>query len=104
MLVRIAMPDELGPYVAEKVSVAVDGVSLTVIQADEDHFSVGLIPHSMQATTLGALQRGSEVNLEADVVARYVCRSQLTGGQQSVEVEEGEGGLSAELLREKGFV
>lgn len=104
VLAHISMPDELSVYVAEKGSVAVDGVSLTVIETRFGQFSVGLIPHSMQATTLGSLQPGRELNLEADVVARYVSRWQQLGGQLSSEGENEKVGLTEELLREKGFV
>ncbi len=61
-------------YCVEKGSIAVDGVSLTVASLDGDSFSVALIPHTLAATTLGELQPGREVNLEVDVLAKYVER------------------------------
>ena len=72
--VRFAMPSELAKYVAEKGSVAVDGVSLTVSAVSDDWFEVGLIPETLRATTLGDRQPGDPVNLEMDVLAKYVAR------------------------------
>jgi riboflavin synthase len=57
---------------ASKGSVAVDGISLTLVDVDEKRFSVALIPHTLQVTTLGQLQLGDPVNLETDVLAKYV--------------------------------
>ena len=73
-LVRIGMPTALVRYVVEKGSITVDGVSLTVIEAGISDFSVGLIPTTRHLTTLGARQVGESVNLEADVIAKYVER------------------------------
>jgi riboflavin synthase len=63
---------ELLRYVVEKGSIAVQGTSLTVAAVDEGGFEVALIPHTLEATTLGALQPGDRVNLETDVLAKYV--------------------------------
>ena len=77
--VRIALPAELGRYVAEKGSIAVDGVSLTVSAVSDpspgqDWFEVGVIPATLAATTLGARVVGDRVNLEVDVLAKYAAR------------------------------
>jgi riboflavin synthase len=72
--VRFGLPPELSRYVAEKGSIAVDGVSLTVTAVGDDWFEVGLIPETLRATTLGAKQPGDPVNLEVDVLAKYVAR------------------------------
>jgi len=72
--VRFALPVELARFVAEKGSIAVDGVSLTVTAVGPDWFEVGLIPETLRATTLGAKQPGDPVNLEVDVLAKYVAR------------------------------
>jgi riboflavin synthase len=79
-LVRFGMPAELAGYVAEKGSIAVDGVSLTVAAAGPDWFEVGLIPQTLRATTLGAKQPGDPVNLEVDVLAKYVARLLAASG------------------------
>ncbi len=76
--IRIALPGDLGRYLAEKGSICVDGVSLTVsaVGRDEagDWFEVAIIPHTLQVTTLGLLKPGDRVNLEVDMLARYVAR------------------------------
>jgi riboflavin synthase len=81
--VRFALPPELSRYVAEKGSVAVDGVSLTVSGVGDDWFEVGLIPETLRATTLGAKSPGSRVNLEVDVLAKYVERLLERGASQA---------------------
>lgn len=72
--VRFGLPDELARFVAEKGAVAVDGVSLTVSAVGPDWFEVGLIPETLRATTLGERSPGDPVNLEVDVLAKYVAR------------------------------
>ncbi|WP_275295587.1 riboflavin synthase [Amycolatopsis sp. La24] len=67
-----SLPPALSRYVVEKGSIAVDGVSLTVASISEDRFSVALIPTTLEVTTLGRRQEGDHVNLEVDVVAKYV--------------------------------
>ena len=71
-VVRVAAPSDLLRYVVEKGSIAVDGVSLTVSDVDDDGFSISLIPETLERTTLGALGPGREVNVEVDVLAKYV--------------------------------
>jgi riboflavin synthase len=71
-VVRIAAAPDLLRYVVEKGSIAVDGVSLTVSAIDDDWFEVSLIPETLERTTLGAAEAGSTVNLEVDVLAKYV--------------------------------
>ena len=73
-LLAVAAPKALAKYVARKGSIAVNGVSLTVNEADGVAFAVNLIPHTLAATNLGALRAGDKVNLEVDLVARYVER------------------------------
>jgi riboflavin synthase len=72
--VTFAAPPEVLRYVVEKGSIAVDGVSLTVTAVDDESFSVGLIPETLERTTLGAAAPGTPVNLEVDVLAKYVER------------------------------
>jgi riboflavin synthase len=71
---RFSMSASLGPFVALKGSVTVDGVSLTVNAVADDAFEVNLVPHTLAATTLGGLQPGHRVNLEVDLIARYLDR------------------------------
>jgi riboflavin synthase len=72
--VWIDTPPELLRYIVEKGSIAVDGVSLTVAAVDAGGFAVALVPHTLEATTLGRLKAGDEVNLEVDILAKYVER------------------------------
>jgi len=71
---ELEAPPALSRYIARKGSVTLDGVSLTVNAVDGHRFSINLIPHTLEVTTLGALARGSRLNLEIDLLARYVER------------------------------
>ena len=73
-LLEIRAPQELAKYIARKGSITVNGVSLTTNTVDGATFSINLIPHTLAATTLGRLQAGARVNLEIDLIARYVER------------------------------
>lgn len=73
-IVRIALPDGLAGYVVEKGSIAVDGISLTVVEAGRSDFTVSLIPTTLASTTLGKKGIGDRVNLEVDVIAKHVER------------------------------
>jgi riboflavin synthase len=101
--VELSLPEPVRPFVAAKGSVAVDGVSLTVIDQNGDSFKVGLIPHTVANTTLRQLKSGVKVNLEADIIARYVHRavhdSGLAEGLSSTQAAS----LTEEMLRDKGF-
>jgi riboflavin synthase len=110
--VRVSLPPSLRGAVAPKGSIAVDGISLTVILVDGDGFEVGIIPHTLKETTLRAVKTGVRLNLEADVLARYVLQSlqALTGAPAGTEAAGGmgspaggAGGLTEEFLREQGF-
>jgi riboflavin synthase len=70
--VTISVPDSLRRYVVEKGSIAVDGVSLTVTTVEDGRFGVALVPYTLEATTFGGAKVGDPVNLEVDVVAKYV--------------------------------
>ena len=70
--VWIDAPPELLRYCVEKGSITVDGVSLTIARLDDDGFAVALVPHTLEATTLGGLAPGDPVNLEVDILAKYV--------------------------------
>ncbi|MGW6059106.1 riboflavin synthase [Streptomyces sp. NPDC055189] len=73
-IVKISLPADLSRYVVEKGSVTVDGVSLTVVDAGPDYFTISLIPTTLALTTLGIKQPGDPVNLEVDIIAKYVER------------------------------
>ncbi|MBE0429489.1 MAG: riboflavin synthase [Thermoleophilia bacterium] len=100
MLYTFSAPGEIRRYLLPQGSVGIDGISLTIARLESDNFSVSLIPHTVKVTTLGHNPVGYEVNLEADVLGKYVekiIRGGLPGGQ-------GEGGLTLEKLAERGFL
>lgn len=70
----VEVPPGLAPYIASKGSVTLDGISLTVNEVNENTFGINIIPHTLTHTTLGAKKPGDTVNLEVDIVARYVAR------------------------------
>lgn len=72
--VRLRAPDDLARFIASKGSVALDGVSLTVNAVDRDEFEINVIEHTWQVTTLGMLRAGQRLNMEIDMLARYVAR------------------------------
>lgn len=78
-VLRFSLPADLARYVVEKGSITVDGVSLTVMAVDDESFSVGLIPTTLKLTVLGAKAIGDPVNLEVDVIAKYV--EKMLGGR-----------------------
>jgi riboflavin synthase len=79
-VVRVSLPADLARYVVHKGSITVDGISLTVSAIEDSWFEISLIPETLKRTTLGSKQPGDEVNLEVDVIAKYV--EKLTGGTQ----------------------
>jgi riboflavin synthase len=92
-------PAELLPFIAVKGSICVDGVSLTVNEVDARGFSVGVIRHTIAVTTLGPLRVGARVNLEVDVLARYVARALACGGGS-----EPRAGVTREALAAAGYL
>jgi riboflavin synthase len=85
--VRIELPEELLPYVVERGSIAIEGVSLTIASLDDPEVEVSLIPETLERTTLGELEEGSRLNIECDVLARYVARQLSAGHLTSLERE-----------------
>jgi riboflavin synthase len=79
---QVRMPRELSRYVVEKGSITVDGVSLTVVDALDDGFTVAVIPHTAEVTTLGHKGPGAKVNLEVDLLAKYIERLLEKAGEQ----------------------
>ncbi len=90
-VVRIAAPPELLRYVVEKGSIAVDGVSLTVSVVDDEAFEVSLIPETLERTTFGQAEPGKSVNLEVDVLAKYV--------EKAIRAQTAEPSASAKALK-----
>jgi riboflavin synthase len=85
---RIELPEELLPYVVERGSVALAGVSLTIAALGDDWIEVSLIPETLERTTLGALRKGTEMNVECDVLARYVRRQAQVVSPLAIESED----------------
>lgn len=99
---RIACSTGFSRCCVEKGSVAIDGVSLTLVAVEDGMVAVDIIPHTMAATGLGALRTGSRVNLEADIIGKYVLRA--IGAQASqAQSPARTGGLTAMKLKEAGF-
>lgn len=100
----LSAPVSLAKYLAEKGSITVDGVSLTVNKVDGSHFLITLIPHSLQETIIGLYQVGTQVNLEVDVIARYLER--LILGDKAAEQVNGvqKKDISMAFLAENGFL
>jgi riboflavin synthase len=94
-ILTISLPAELARFVAPKGSIAIDGISLTVVSAEGTSFSVSLIRHTLTATSLNLRKVGDPVNLEVDLIARYLDRLLHTSGQSE--------GLSLDRMRELGF-
>lgn len=85
-----AAPDTVLRYAVEKGSVCVDGISLTVVSVGEDRFTVSILPHTREHTNLGELRVGSRVNLEADVIGKYVERLMRPWTDENVSIPKGE--------------
>jgi riboflavin synthase len=92
-----SIPAEFGPYIVQKGSIAVDGISLTITDITDDRFSVAIIPHTMSNTTLEQLTPNTPVNIEVDILAKYVHR--MLGLK-----DEGAGGITEAFLRDHGFM
>lgn len=97
---QIKAPDELARYIAEKGSVTVNGISLTVNGVDGAVFDLNIVPHTLQETTMDGFQVGTRINLEVDLIARYLERMML--GDRAAE--SGVDGISMEFLAEHGFL
>jgi riboflavin synthase len=95
----VKMPEDLVRYVAQKGSITVDGISLTVNGLRKDAFKLTIVPHTSEETTMDQFQVGRKVNLEVDVLARYLER--LLQGNQ--EASGSESGLTMEFLQQNGF-
>jgi riboflavin synthase len=99
-ILDVDAPQEVTQFLVDKGSVAISGVSLTVVRVDANGFSVALIPHTLKVTTLGSLKPGDQVNLEADIigkyVARFVARHSAGAGRADAELMR--------LLQEEGYI
>jgi len=92
-------PDELAKYIAQKGSICVDGISLTVNEVNGARFELNIVPHTVQETNIGRLKAGEQVNLEVDLIARYLER--LVLGERAAQ--PGADGITRAFLAEHGF-
>ncbi len=95
---KFQAPDNLAKYIAEKGSICINGISLTVNEVNGAVFSVNIVPHTLKETTLGSAVVGTQVNLEVDLLARYMER--LMQGEAAAKDH---GGITEELLQKSGF-
>ena len=95
--VRIGFPKEIGQYLVYKGSISVEGISLTIAELKDDYFAIAVIPKTWELTNLSSLKSGDEVNLEADVIAKYVERILLYGKRETNEI-------TMEKMQKLGFV
>ena len=96
---KIKAPDQLAKYIAQKGSICINGISLTVNEVSGATFSVNIVPHTLAETTLGTATTGTFVNLEVDMLARYMERL-MQGEAAAVD----QGGVTIDLLQKSGFL
>jgi riboflavin synthase len=97
------VPSHLSRHMIQKGSVAVDGISLTINQCDPKHFEVSIIPHTAKVTTIGFKKTGDLVNIETDMIGKYVEKL-LTSQSVTTEKETGQNGIDMEFLSKTGFI
>ncbi len=96
---KFKAPNELAKYIAEKGSICINGISLTINEVDGAVFGVNIVPHTLQETTLGTTEVDDSVNLEVDILARYMER--LMQGESAAQTT---GNITQQLLQESGFI
>lgn len=101
-IITIEVPPSLSPYIIEKGSIAVDGISLTVNHCTRTHFDVSIIPHTGILTTIGHKQVGEQVNIETDMIGKYVER--VLSHYQNNTKETSESSIGMDLLAKTGFL
>lgn len=97
-----SLPSEQGRYIIEKGSITIDGVSLTVNSCGSGHFAVSVIPHTLKVTTLGTLKVGSKVNIEVDIIGKYV--EKLLAPGSTMAGSDSNEGINPGFLAQHGFV
>jgi len=99
----ITAPDDISRYIATKGSITIDGVSLTVNRVKDSDFEINIVPHTLQETIIGSYQAGTKVNLEVDVVARYLERLIQGGAINSGAINSNSSNITETFLAENGF-
>jgi riboflavin synthase len=95
------IPSGLAKYIIEKGSIAIDGTSLTVNSCDDKTFSIVIIPHTLEVTLLGILQEGDSVNIEVDLIGKYVEKMLQA---EPDNIDKSQGGINPEFLAKHGFI
>ena len=98
---RLKAPAKLAKYIAAKGSICIDGISLTVNAIDGDEFELNIVPHTLSATTMSDYQAGKKVNLEVDIIARYLERLLMGETDESCDAASG---VTKDLLSQRGFL
>lgn len=101
IVTEISYPKDIGKYLITKGSIAIDGISLTIIDVTSSAFTVSLIPHTRGITTLGLKKAGDKVNLEADVIAKYL--EKLVTKKEN-NIDNNSGNIEISFLAEHGFI
>ena len=104
IVVTIGMPEDLSRYMIHKGSIAVDGISLTINSCEPKLVTVSIIPHTAEKTTIGMKQKGDPVNIETDMIGKYVERFTRAGSVPGSEKTDAAAGIDKEFLAKSGFL
>ena len=104
VIIKIDVSSKLGSDLIEKGSIAIEGISLTVNKCSDKNFEVSIIPHTADITTIGLKQVGDKVNLETDMIGKYVKKMLGTSSSRNDAMPQGQKDISMELLGKKGFL
>jgi riboflavin synthase len=104
IIITVSVSLSLSRYMIEKGSVAVDGASLTINRCDDSSFDVSIIPHTAKWTTIGLKKVGDAVNIETDMIGKYVERFLLGRGPADFKTEASDGGIDMALLARSGYI
>lgn len=100
----LTMADEIAPYIAEKGSITIDGISLTVNSLNDSQFRLTIVPHTSEQTIMPSYAAGTKVNVEVDVMARYIERLLLKKHNSNNQPQHGAGDVTEALLARTGFI
>ena len=104
VMVTIGVPEALARYMIQKGSIAIDGISLTINACEPRRITVSIIPHTAEKTTIGMKQNGDPVNLETDMIGKYVERFTQAGSVDSSKKTNASSGIDMEYLAKSGFL
>ena len=104
VMVTVAVPEALARYMIHKGSIALDGISLTINACEPKRITVSIIPHTAKKTTIGMKQKGDSVNIETDMIGKYVERFAQAGSLPINEKTNKSPGIDVEFLAKSGFL